>query len=74
MLDEVLMNIKDQSRIIVCGTISEYNQFNSDKKEGYRLKNYSRIIIKRAIIQGFLYFDYAKEYPEAIVKLNKLIS
>jgi len=74
MLDDVLMSIKDESRIIACGSISEYGKFNDSKAEGYRLKNYSRIIIKRAIIQGFLYFDYAKEFPQAIAKLNKLIS
>ena len=63
MLDEVLMYIRDESRIIACGSISTYNE---NPKDRYRLKNYSRIIIKRAIIQGFIYFDYANEFPEAI--------
>lgn len=73
MLDELLMHIKDQSRIIACGSISSYNQFNNAKVEPYRLKNYSRIIIKRALIQGFIYFDYAKEFPKAISELAQLI-
>lgn len=70
MLDELLMHIRDESRIIACGAISSYNQ----KQEPYRLKNYSRIIIKRALIQGFIYFDYAKEFPSAIMELSQLIS
>lgn len=72
MLDEVLMHIRDESRIIACGAISTYGDLNSSKQESYKIKNYSRIIIKRAVIQGFLYFDYVKEFPEAIAELSKL--
>ena len=63
------MHIRDQSRIIACGAISSYNQ-----KQPYRIKNYSRIIIKRALIQGFIYFDYAKEFPRAIMHLSKMMA
>jgi NADPH-dependent curcumin reductase len=73
MLDEILMHIRDESRIIACGSISSYGSYNKEKQEPYRIKNYSRIIIKRAKIQGFLYFDYAKEFPKAIQHLNTLI-
>ena len=73
MLDEVLMHIRDQSRVIACGAISSYGDFNSNKAEPYRLKNYSRLIIKRALIQGFLYFDYHQEFPAAIAELANLI-
>lgn len=55
MLDEVLMHIRDFSRIIACGAISQYN---TDLSQRYKIKNYPRIIIKRAVIQGFIYFDY----------------
>jgi NADPH-dependent curcumin reductase CurA len=71
MLDELLMHIRDYSRIIACGAISSYNEEISNR---YKIKNYSRIIIKRAIIQGFIYFDYAKEFPQAITELSKLKS
>lgn len=73
MLDEILMHIRDESRIIACGAISSYGSYNKEKQEPYRIKNYSRIIIKRAKIQGFIYFDYAKEFPKAIQYLNTLI-
>lgn len=73
MLDEVLMHIRDESRVIACGAISSYSAYGEGKQEPYRIKNYSRIIIKRAIIQGFIYFDYAKEFPQAIQHLNTLV-
>lgn len=55
MLDDVLMHIRNDARIVLCGLISTYNS-----KEPYRLKNYARLIVKRATMQGYLYFDYAK--------------
>jgi NADPH-dependent curcumin reductase CurA len=73
MLDELLMHIRENSRVIACGTISSYNDLNDTKKQPYRIKNYSRIIIKRALIQGFLYFDYAKEFPQATAELAVLV-
>jgi NADPH-dependent curcumin reductase len=70
MLDEVLMHIRDFSRIIACGAISSYN---SDLSQRYKIKNYPRIIIKRAIIQGFIYFDYKDEIPQAVAELGQLL-
>ena len=39
----------------------------------YRIKNYQRLIIKRGTMQGFIYFDYHKKYPEAIKELMKQV-
>lgn len=58
------MNIRDNARIALCGTISNYNATSATQL--YGIKNYSRLIIKKASIQGFLYFDYSKKFPEAI--------
>lgn len=65
------MHIRDFSRVIACGAISSYNEAVGER---YKIKNYSRIIIKRAIIQGFIYTDYAKEFPQAVSELAKLVS
>jgi NADPH-dependent curcumin reductase CurA len=76
MLDDVLMNIKDLSRIIVCGSVSSYNNIseNQSKNENYyRLKNYPRLIIKRAVMKGFIFFDYASEFPQAYKELYDLM-
>lgn len=61
MLDDVLMHIKDESRIILCGAISNYSYLGLDQNSNnyYRLKNYPRLIIKRATMKGFIYLDYA---------------
>ena len=63
MLDNLLNFIREESRIIACGSISSYNQSSEEK---HRLKNYSRIVIKRATIQGYIVTDYSKDFPEAI--------
>lgn len=67
MLDDVLMVIQNEARVVLCGLISTYNSLS----EPYKLKNYARLITKRATMQGFLYFDYAKEFPKAIGELQK---
>lgn len=70
-MDEILMHIRDYSRIIACGSISSYNK---DLSNRFKIKNYPRIIIKRAIIQGFIYFDYKEDIPAAIAELSQLIA
>jgi NADPH-dependent curcumin reductase CurA len=56
ILDAALMNIKDSSRIVLCGSVSTYY----GRDEPYKLKNYPRLIIKRCTMEGFIFFDYAK--------------
>lgn len=58
MLDTMLMHINDFARIVMCGAISSYNE----SKNNYGLKNYMRMIMKRAQMQGFIVLDYAKRY------------
>ncbi len=75
MLDDVLMNIKDESRIVLCGAISNYNYIgdNQTKNDYYRLKNYPRLIIKRAVMKGFIVLDYVKDFSKAYKELFGLI-
>jgi NADPH-dependent curcumin reductase CurA len=69
-LDAALMNIRDNSRIILCGAISQYNKTRNDL---YRVVNYPRLIIKRGLMQGYIYTDYAKSFPEGLKIMNQLM-
>ncbi|KAG6908347.1 hypothetical protein DXG01_005258 [Tephrocybe rancida] len=64
ILDMVLTRLAKDARIALCGAISQYN---ATKPRG--LQNYLTLISQRAKIQGFIVFDYASRYPEAIEEL-----
>jgi NADPH-dependent curcumin reductase CurA len=50
----------------VCGAISLYNE--TSVPVGPRVQ--PLLIKNRALMQGFLIFDYVKKYPEAIAQLS----
>lgn len=63
--DAVLRNINDYARISVCGQISLYNLNQVDV--GPRIQ--TPILIHRAMMKGFIIFDYAPRFPEGIKQL-----
>ncbi|KAF8071945.1 alcohol dehydrogenase [Lyophyllum atratum] len=65
MLDMVLTRLAQNARIALCGAISVYN---STKPAA--IHNYTTLIGQRAKMQGFIVFDYAARYPEAIQELS----
>lgn len=64
--DAVLNNINERARISICGQISMYNEQN--KVMGPRHEFI--LLMRRAVMQGFIVFDYAERYPEAIEQLS----
>jgi NADPH-dependent curcumin reductase CurA len=61
ILDAVLARLARGARIVICGAISQYN-------EG-RMKgpsNYMSLLVNRARMEGFVVFDYADRYMEAV--------
>jgi hypothetical protein len=64
-LDEVLRRIARGARVVICGAISQYNA----EQPPHGPANYMQLLVQRATMTGFLVFDFAKRYPEAIAQL-----
>ena len=62
ILDAVLDQIAIGARVVLCGAISGYNDF--DGRPG--LRNHHRLIIRRGSMLGFLVFDHMNRVPGAI--------
>ncbi|KIK63054.1 hypothetical protein GYMLUDRAFT_41365 [Collybiopsis luxurians FD-317 M1] len=67
ILDMCLARLNRNARIVLCGAISAYNAVSKPKG----IQNYLTLISQRAKIEGFIVFDYANRYPEAIAEMSK---
>ncbi len=65
ILDTVLTRLARHARVVICGSISQYN--NQGRPRGP--SNYMSLLVDRARMEGFVVFDYAKRYAEATVEL-----
>ena len=64
-LDEALAQLARGARVVICGAISQYNS-----TEGFRgPKNYMSLLVNRARMEGFVVFDFAARYREAIATM-----
>ncbi|GJR51059.1 NADP(+)-dependent 2-alkenal reductase-like protein [Tanacetum coccineum] len=68
MLDAVLLNMRLNGRISVCGMISQYNL---EQREGVR--NLFTLIAKRVHMQGFIVSDHYHKYPKYLEMIIPLI-
>ena len=67
VLDEALARLALHARVIICGAISQYNS-----PEGFRgPRNYMSLLVNRARMEGFVVFDFAARYGEAIRDIAK---
>ena len=66
--DAVLLNLRNDSKIALCGSISEYD----DKWSGQ--KNWNMLLMRRINLQGFICTDHAALLPEAKAELASLVS
>ncbi len=69
ILDSVLARINDGARIVLCGAISQYNE--PQGIPSHPLSNYFNLTLHRSRMEGFLVFQFAQRYPEAISDLSK---
>jgi len=65
ILDAVLARLARGARVLICGMISQYNSTGPIKGPA----NYRSLLVSRASMTGFLVFDYAERYPEAVREL-----
>ena len=63
--DAVLFNINTFARIIVCGAISVYN--NTELPKSVSVQPF--LIKNSALMQGFIVFNYAEKFPDAMKHL-----
>ncbi len=65
--DSVLFLMNDFARIIICGQISQYNI--SRMPVGPRIQGL--MLVRRALMQGFIVSDYHKHFERAISQIRK---
>ncbi len=66
-LERALANMAMHGRIVICGAISQYNNPGGTPMDGP--SNYMQLLVKRARMEGFVIFDYAARFPEAIMQM-----
>ena len=70
ILDAALANLAMHARVVICGAVSQYN--NTERVEGP--SNYLALLVRRARMEGFVVFDYARRYGEAAAEITRWIS
>jgi NADPH-dependent curcumin reductase CurA len=61
ILDTVLARMNLFGRVVVCGSISDYNAIDP-----YRVRNWRAILVNRLRVQGMIVFDWKDRYGEAL--------
>ncbi len=70
ILDLALTRINRHARIVICGAISQYN--NTGAIQGP--KNYLSLLVQRARMEGFVVFDFAKDYGKAAREMGRWLA
>ncbi|MFD6554816.1 NADP-dependent oxidoreductase [Streptomyces sp. NPDC058398] len=70
ILDAALTRLAMHARVVVCGAISQYNNATPVKGPS----NYLTLLVRRARMEGFVVFDYAKRYPQAAQDISAWIA
>lgn len=71
ILEAGLRHMALRARVVLCGNISTYN---SNVGLQASIRGYMRLAPMRARMEGFIIFDYAPRFAEAIEALSKLIA
>jgi NADPH-dependent curcumin reductase len=65
ILDDVLTCLARGARVVICGAVSQYNETQVRGPA-----NYMMLLVARASMTGFLVFDFADRYLEAMAELT----
>ncbi len=65
VLDTVLPGLNMHGRVVLCGAISQYNS----GAEATGPANYMSLLVNRARMEGFVVFDYADRYGQALQEM-----
>lgn len=66
ILDAGLANLASGARVVMCGAIAGYGNFDDMPP----IRQYHQLILKRAVMQGFLVFDYLARTDEAVAEMS----
>jgi len=66
ILDACLANLARHARVVICGAISQYNSATGVKGPD----NYMSLLVNRARMEGFVVFDFAARYGEAVQRMG----
>ncbi len=65
ILEDVLARLARGARVVISGAVSQYNS----GKPAHGPRNYMQLFVTRSSMTGFVVFDYARRYPEAVGEL-----
>jgi len=65
ILDAALMHLALHARVVICGSISGYN--DETPPDGPR--NYMQLLVRRSRMEGFVMTDFNARVPEALTAL-----
>ena len=65
ILDDVLSRLARGARVVISGAVSQYNSTGPRRGPA----NYMNLLVSRASMTGFVVFDYAPRYHEAVAEL-----
>ena len=67
ILDTVLLRLARGARVVISGAISQYNATKPPPGPAH----YMQLLVMRASMTGFVVFDYAPRYREAVAELGR---
>src|ERR1700739_4156508 len=67
ILNQGLTRLAHGARVVICGAVSQYN--NTGAVGGPI--NSNGLLVARASMTGFVVFNYANRYPEAVAEMSR---